>query len=109
MVGVRVLPGVAPGLATSAASGRVVEYDEPSIAAWSADEAVTALFGAHYRPLVRLAALLLHDTGAAEEITQDAFVALHGHWHRLRDPDRAVAYLRQCVVNRSRSALRHRP
>src|SRR5262245_54840485 len=44
----------------------------------------------------------------AEEITQDAFVVLHGRWSRLRDPDRAVAYLRQTVVNRSRSALRHR-
>jgi RNA polymerase sigma-70 factor (sigma-E family) len=81
---------------------------EIAAATWSADDAVTALFAAHYRPLVRLATLLLHDNGAAEEITQDAFVALHGHWSRLRDPDRAVAYLRQTVVNRSRSALRHR-
>lgn len=76
--------------------------------AWTADEAVTWLFGAHYRPLVRLSSLLLHDLGAAEEITQDAFVALHARWRHLRDPDKAVAYLRQSVVNRSRSALRHR-
>ncbi len=76
--------------------------------AWTADDAVTHLFTTQYRPMVRLAALLLHDNGAAEEITQDAFVALHRGWGRLRDPDRAVAYLRQAVVNRSRSALRHR-
>jgi RNA polymerase sigma-70 factor (sigma-E family) len=76
--------------------------------AWSADEAVTELFATQYRPLVRLAALLLHDDGAAEEIAQDAFVALHRGWGRLRDPDKAVAYLRQSVVNRARSALRHR-
>jgi RNA polymerase sigma-70 factor (sigma-E family) len=75
---------------------------------WDADEAVTRLFGAHYRPLVRLAALLLHDRGAAEEIVQDAYVALHGRWWRLRDPEKALAYLRATVVNRSRSALRHR-
>jgi RNA polymerase sigma-70 factor (sigma-E family) len=81
---------------------------ESAAATWSADEAVTALFSAHYRPLVRLATLLLRDSGVAEEITQDAFVALHGGWSRLRDPDKAVAYLRQAVVNRSRSALRHR-
>lgn len=81
---------------------------ESAAATWSADEAVTALFAAHYRPLVRLATLLLRDSGVAEEITQDAFVALHGGWSRLRDPDKAVAYLRQAVVNRSRSALRHR-
>ena len=39
---------------------------------------------------------------------QDAFVAMHGRWRSLRDPDKALAYLRQTVVNRSRSALRHR-
>src|SRR3954466_6580816 len=73
-----------------------------------ADEALVALYTAHYRSLVRIAALLLHDTAAAEDVVQDAFVAMHGSWRRLRDPDRALAYLRQSVVNRSRSALRHR-
>lgn len=76
--------------------------------AWSADEALTQLYATHYRPLVRLAVLLLHDAGAAEEITQDSYVAMHRHWGRLRDPGKAVAYLRQSVVNRARSALRHR-
>jgi RNA polymerase sigma-70 factor (sigma-E family) len=80
----------------------------PATRAWAADEAVTHLFTAHYRPLVRLATLLLHEQGAAEEIVQDAYVALHGHWRRLRDADKALAYLRAIVVNRSRSALRHR-
>ncbi|MFC0528553.1 SigE family RNA polymerase sigma factor [Phytohabitans kaempferiae] len=80
----------------------------PTAEAWAADEAVTHLFTAHYRPLVRLATLLLHDSGRAEEIVQDSYVALHGHWRRLRDADKALAYLRTSVVNRSRSALRHR-
>ncbi len=75
---------------------------------WTADEAVTRLFASQYRPLVRLAVLLLRDSGAAEEIAQDAFVALHERWGRLRDHDKAAAYLRQSVVNRARSALRHR-
>jgi RNA polymerase sigma-70 factor (sigma-E family) len=75
---------------------------------WDADEAVTHLYAAHYRSLVRLAALLLRDTAVAEEVVQDSFVAMHGAWRRLADPDRALAYLRQSVVNRSRSALRHR-
>ncbi|MBA2769530.1 MAG: SigE family RNA polymerase sigma factor [Sporichthyaceae bacterium] len=75
---------------------------------WAADEAVTRLYAAHYRSLVRLAALLLRDAAAAEEVVQDAFVAMHGAWRRLEDPDRALAYLRQSVVNRSRSALRRR-
>ena len=75
---------------------------------WTADEAVTHLFAAHYRTLVRLATLLLHEPGVAEEITQDAYVALHRRWRALRDPDKALAYLRTTVVNRCRSALRRR-
>jgi RNA polymerase sigma-70 factor (sigma-E family) len=75
---------------------------------WDADMAVTALYSAHFRSLVRLAVLLVRDTATAEEVVQDAFVAIHGAWRRLRDPDKALAYLRQSVVNRSRSVLRHR-
>jgi hypothetical protein len=33
---------------------------------------------------------------------------MHDGWQRLRDTDSALAYLRQAVVNRSRSVLRHR-
>ena len=39
---------------------------------------------------------------------QDSFVAMHGRWRSLREPDKGLAYLRQTVVNRSRSVLRHR-
>ena len=73
-----------------------------------ADAALEQLYAAHWRSLVRLSVLLLRDQGAAEEVVQDAFVAVHARWSRLRDPDLALAYLRQTVVNRSRSALRHR-
>jgi len=75
---------------------------------WSADRAVIELYSQHYRALVRLAALLVRDTPTAEEVVQDAFVAMHGGWQRLRDAEKALAYLRQAVVNRSRSVLRHR-
>jgi RNA polymerase sigma-70 factor (sigma-E family) len=74
----------------------------------SADDAVTALYATHYRSLVRLSAMLLGQPALAEEVVQDAFVAMHGRWGRLRDPEKAAAYLRQAVVNRSRSALRRR-
>ena len=74
---------------------------------WSADEALELLYVAHWRRLVRLAVLLVHDQGSAEEIVQDCFVAVHARWSRLHDPDKALAYLRQSVVNRSRSHLRH--
>ena len=75
---------------------------------WDADRAVTAIYSEHYRSLVRLAAFLVRDNATAEEVVQDSFVAMHGAWRRLRDPDRALSYLRQSVVNRSRSVLRHR-
>jgi RNA polymerase sigma-70 factor (sigma-E family) len=75
---------------------------------WSPDLAVVELYSQHYRALVRLAALLVRDTPTAEEVVQDAFVAMHGGWERLRDTEKALAYLRQAVVNRSRSVLRHR-
>lgn len=73
-----------------------------------ADATVELLYAAHWRSLVRLSVLLVRDVGTAEEVVQDAFVAMHGRWHKLRDPDKALAYLRQAVVNRSRSVLRHR-
>ncbi len=74
---------------------------------WSADEALELLYAAHWRHLVRLAVLLVHDIGSAEEIVQDCFISVHSKWNRLHDPDKALAYLRQSVVNRSRSHLRH--
>jgi RNA polymerase sigma-70 factor (sigma-E family) len=73
-----------------------------------ADAAITVLYSAHYRPLVRLAAFLVHDVATAEEVVQDSFVALHAGLYRLRDNEKALAYLRAAVVNRSRSVLRHR-
>jgi RNA polymerase sigma-70 factor (sigma-E family) len=75
---------------------------------WTADEAIEQLYAAHWTRLVRLSVLLVRDTGTAEEVVQDAFVAVHARWPKLREPDKALAYLRQAVVNRSRSALRHR-
>jgi RNA polymerase sigma-70 factor (sigma-E family) len=75
---------------------------------WSADRAVIELYTAHYRELVILAALLVRDTPTAQEIVQDAFVAMHAGWPQLRDANKALAYLRQSVVNRCRSVPRHR-
>jgi RNA polymerase sigma-70 factor (sigma-E family) len=70
--------------------------------------AVALLFEHHYRRLVGLADLVVGDRGVAEEVVQDAFVAVHGRWGRLRDPNAAVAYLNRSVVNGGRSQLRRR-
>ncbi len=71
-----------------------------------ADRAITAIYGSEYRSLVRLAVVLVGDVGAAEEIVQDSFVAMRGAWRRLQDRDKALSYLRQSVVARSRSTRR---
>jgi RNA polymerase sigma-70 factor (sigma-E family) len=73
-----------------------------------ADLAITQMYHAEYRSLVRMAAMLVGDTGTAEEVVQDSFIAMHAAWRRLRDADKALHYLRRSVVNRSRSVLRHR-
>jgi RNA polymerase sigma-70 factor (sigma-E family) len=70
-------------------------------------DAVSNLFVAHHRRLVGLAALLVDDRGTAEDVVQEAFVGLHRHWGRLRDPGSAVTYLNRAVVNGGRDRLRH--
>jgi RNA polymerase sigma-70 factor (sigma-E family) len=72
-----------------------------------ADTALEQLYAGHYTSLVRLGVLLLRDQALAEDVVQDSFVAMHHRWDRI-DPAKAPAYLRQTVVNRSRSVLRHR-
>ncbi len=70
------------------------------------DDVVAALYQKHYRSLVQLAALLVSDPAAAEDIVQDSFAALPGRWHAQAGTDAAVGYLRWSVVRRSRSAPR---
>ena len=73
-----------------------------------AGDTTAALYTAQYRRLVGLAMLLVDDIETAEEVVQDSFVAMHAHRRRLKNSDTARGYLRQCVVNQSRSVLRHR-
>ena len=61
------------------------------------------LYDGHYGALTRLAALLVIDVAAAEEIVQAAFAAMHGGWRHLRDSDKALAYLLRKVVIGARS------
>ena len=75
---------------------------------WLGDPAVIAVYRAHYGSLVRQAALLVRDIPTAEDVVQDCFIAMHLTCPRLEDGAKALPYLRQSVVNRSRSVLRHR-
>jgi DNA-directed RNA polymerase specialized sigma24 family protein len=74
-----------------------------------ADRAVTVLHDEHYRSLVRLAALLVRDVPAAEELVQDSFVALHSAWPQLRGRDDAAAFLRRSVVLGARALVLGQP
>lgn len=63
------------------------------------------MFTRHFRPTVRLARLLGADD--AEDVAQEAFVRLHEHHRRLREPAAALAYVRRTTVNLTNSRLRH--
>jgi RNA polymerase sigma-70 factor (sigma-E family) len=69
-------------------------------------DAVRILFRDHHLELVRLAAILLGDISAAEDVVQDAFEQVQRHWRRVREPSSGLAYARSCVVNGCRSAHR---
>jgi RNA polymerase sigma-70 factor (sigma-E family) len=63
------------------------------------------LYRTAYQHMVRLAYLLTGGDSAAEDLVQDAYVALHRRWSTIDD---AGAYLRVAVVNRCRSHGRRR-
>jgi RNA polymerase sigma factor (sigma-70 family) len=69
---------------------------------------ITVLFRQHYAELVRLAVMLLGDRPAAEDVVQDVFARLHARRDRPGPRGDQLAYVRACVLNRCRSALRRR-
>lgn len=69
---------------------------------------LTETYRDHYSSLLKLAALLLDDLASCEDVVQEAFIRVHSARSRVRDPDKVLAYLRQTVVNLSRSTLRRR-
>ena len=75
-----------------------------------AGDELSALYIVHYKRLVRLAALLLDETAACEDVVQEAYITLAagGRLDRLRDSDAALSYLRTTVLNLARSSLRRR-
>jgi RNA polymerase sigma-70 factor (sigma-E family) len=64
-----------------------------------------ALYEVQYRPMVRLAFVLVDTIEQAEEVVQDAFAAVYLRWSRLDNPG---AYLRVSVLNGARKQLRRR-
>ena len=77
---------------------------------------VAAMFDTEAASLTRLARFYVDDKTAAEDLVQEAFIRFARHHGRLRDPDRAAAYLRSIVINLARDhnrrgfvSWRHRP
>jgi RNA polymerase sigma-70 factor (sigma-E family) len=80
------------------------------------DSLVATLFAAEGASLVSLARFFVDDRTAAEDLVQEAFIRLARSAGRIREPDKAAAYLRSIVINLARDhnrrglvSLRHRP
>ncbi|WP_438817652.1 SigE family RNA polymerase sigma factor [Streptomyces finlayi] len=96
-------------------AGRTAEGTQSAVASGGTQAAegttvdhLTETYRAHYRSLLGLAALLLDDLASCEDVVQEAFIRVHSARGRVREPEKTLAYLRQTVVNLSRSALRRR-
>jgi RNA polymerase sigma factor (sigma-70 family) len=72
-------------------------------AARGVDAGFAAAYAEHYDVLVRLAYVTTGSLVAAEDVVQDAFVALLRDWDSVEQPG---AWLRRVVANRSVSWLR---
>ena len=84
--------------------------------AYDVDALVASLFEQEARRLVGLAGFFTDDRTAAEDLVQEAFIRLARTAHRIRDTDKAAAYLRSIVINLARDhnrrgfvSWRHRP
>ena len=69
---------------------------------------ITAIFRQHDPELVRLAVMLVGDRPTAEDVVQDVFATLHARRDRPGPRGDQLAYVRACVLNGCRSALRRR-
>jgi RNA polymerase sigma factor (sigma-70 family) len=95
--------GVWHGVQVSDTRMAVAPGPPPAAITWSAS--FTALYREQYRPMVRLAFLLVGHVDVAEELVQDAFLRVRGAAERVEHP---VAYLRRAVVNACHNHHRHR-
>ncbi len=69
------------------------------------DAGLGALFSTEHDGMVRMATLLVRSPAIAEEVVQDAFIAVRRQWSSI---DRPGAYLRTTVVRGCAAVLRRR-
>jgi RNA polymerase sigma factor (sigma-70 family) len=80
---------------------------EPAAAESSPAPSFDDFYQQHWWPMLRLATGLVDRASAAEDVVQDAFTAMYRRFDSIAASAR-LGYLRRCVVNGSRSALRSR-
>jgi RNA polymerase sigma factor (sigma-70 family) len=66
----------------------------------------TAFFRAEFAPVLRTIALMLHDQGRAEEITQDAFIQLLRAWPKISRYERPQAWVRRVAIRLAMRSIR---
>ena len=71
------------------------------------ERAFHRLVDEHLDRSYRLAAVVLHDRGQAQDAVHDAFVTAWRKYDSLRDPARFAAWFDRIVVNTCRDRLRH--
>jgi RNA polymerase sigma-70 factor (sigma-E family) len=79
---------------------------DPARPAGLSDGDFDLMFRSMWDSQVRIAALLLRNTAAAEDAVQEAFAAVYRRWHTMRDLPGARAYARTAVINATRSIQR---
>jgi RNA polymerase sigma-70 factor (sigma-E family) len=78
------------------------------MAVLESDVDVISAFAQYRLSLIRLAVMLVDDLATAEDVVQDAYVALHRHRGDLREPQALYGYLRRAVVNTAHNVIRRR-
>lgn len=79
----------------------LVGGDEPAL---SFDD----FYRAHFRHVLALAYALTGSRWAAEDLAQEAFVAAHRNWDRVRQYDRGDLWIRRVATNLAVSRVRRR-
>lgn len=72
----------------------------------TAADSFETFFRSEYRSVLGLAIALTHNRSAAEDVTQEAFLAAERDWARVANLDRPGAWVRRVVANKSVSRWR---
>jgi RNA polymerase sigma-70 factor (ECF subfamily) len=65
-----------------------------------------AFYRSEYRAMLGIALSLANDTGAAEDLVQEAFISAQHRWDRVSQYDNPKAWVRRVLINRATSLRR---